>query len=890
MSYRGFSDESAERGRIAALVEAILGARRDGNAPRGQDGGQELSSSLSGTPEPQSLYEQISTKRTECNTGRTRSQDLGRAEVAGNYLSLSGGAISDRSYSGREGSSLTGRDVSAPRPCAYRRDGQRSLATAIGDLPKPQDRYTVRIGAPTGKLRTGRPSFGTEELANQSGPWKEEESSLSGTFSERLSRLREPQERKPQMILGLPAGVADRSRSRQGRMRRELKQTEAPVTTEKELTFPKVPVTEPGMSFDPAGYTCSSRQLDMDCPNHGKEVMKFRLWQHKEDLRRAHDVGREILASDPGEKGGISPGTGPDFEQARNWERFSADLEHTRQEEENVSCHLPEAARAEVSAWYRGETDGEECDPARGVKSSRGDSSAPHNQSVSNRGPTRPLEKGVALAAVGRSLAKLGELERAEISLAGKIDRVEQQGREFQDQLTAWQARAPVAPSAGPQPVGIQQRDAPSGAPSEASLRDEQCPPIMGKKVSFPDRKGKEEKIVSLLGALCPPTKRAVGAPKRNLVVRPQYGFDGAGTSSGASDARDRQIRDLQQRLQDAEATNVEYGQVLAQQRQGPAVGPARREIRARPYKMGDDWEAYVSNFARIADRNQWASDEAADQLRFALDIRALELATQVNTEVTNCQSFPSLVRMLNDVFVPAYAGNEAGTEFLERYQKDDESFQDYYLNLCRLYRKAHPNDAQLTANREIHKQFVRGLEELELTKYLDTRRAEDPNGDPSHLVYLASSRSCGERELETAHLVNQIKKEAQAAGSAGILTYHAGVKGKQQAPSGTPAPSASDPAIPKDLKAATASLADKMVNKINVKLQELEAKLEEGFKRTKPKGNQGGGRAAGGQTQGQTTAKTGSADTTATPPADKKGGKQQPAKQPTAASPASGN
>ena len=510
--------------------------------------------------------------------------------------------------------------------------------------------------------------------------------------------------------------------------------------------------------------------------------------------------------------------------------------------------------------------------------------------SASIQRSNRPLEKSVALAAVGKSLAKLGELERAEVSLVGKIDRVEQQGRAIKDQLAAWRPSGPVPASAEPQPEMAPQRDAPSGAPSEASLREEDRLSAAQRKVSFPGRKESEKEIVGLLGALCPPSQRAVGAPKRNLVVRPQHGFDGTGSSSGANDARDRQIQDLQRRLLDAENMNEEYGQALAQQRQVPAIGPSRREIRARPYNMGDDWEAYVSNFARIADRNRWASDEAADQLRFALDIRALELATQVNTEVANCQSFPSLVLMLNDVFVPAYAGNEAGTEFLERYHRDDETYQTYYLDLCRLYRKAHPDDAQLTSNREVRKQFVRGVEDLELAKYLDTRRAEDPSGDPAHLVYLASSRSCGERELETAHLVNQIKKEAQAAGCAGILAYQAGMKGKQTVPTGTPAPSISEPVIPKDYKAMTASLADKMVNKINVKLQELETKLEEGFKKSKAKGNQGGGGAAGGQTQGQTTAKTAATDTTATPPADKKGGKQQPAKQPTAASPASGN
>ena len=376
MSYRSScKDESAERGRIESLVEAILRGRRGGNAPRSQDGGHENSSSFSGTPEPQSLYDQISSTRAECNTGRTRSTDLGRAEVAGKYLSISGGAISDRSYSGREGSSLTGRSVSAPRPCAYRRDGQRSLASAIGDLPRPQDRYTVRIGAPAGKLRTNRSLTRAEELARQSGPWREEESPSSATFSERLSRLREPAERKPQTIAGLPAGIADRSRARQGRMRKELERTEASVTTEQELTFPKVPVTDPGMSFDPARCTCSSRQLDTECPNHGKEVVKFRLWQHKEDLRRAHDVGRELLSSDPGVKGGVSPGTGPDIERERNWETFSTELGHTRQEEESVGYHLPEAAKVEMSAWYRGETDGEECGPSRGVTSSGRDSS-----------------------------------------------------------------------------------------------------------------------------------------------------------------------------------------------------------------------------------------------------------------------------------------------------------------------------------------------------------------------------------------------------------------------------------------------------------------------------------------------------------------------------------
>ena len=177
-----------------------------------------------------------------------------------------------------------------------------------------------------------------------------------------------------------------------------------------------------------------------------------------------------------------------------------------------------------------------------------------------------------------------------------------------------------------------------------------------------------------------------------------------------------------------------------------PNTAPVK-EIQPEKFQLGQDWNVYINTFHELATYNQWDSITAAQRLKFSLAQPALERAHNVAKIPTRC-SFGQLVGLLAPIFGSVYKEGKAATLFEQRCRQPDESYQDYMLNLFKLFNQAYPDENQVSKLKRISKRFILGIGDQELAQYL----ADQPYSGPMELVQLAERRQCLFMELNQAN------------------------------------------------------------------------------------------------------------------------------------------
>ena len=176
--------------------------------------------------------------------------------------------------------------------------------------------------------------------------------------------------------------------------------------------------------------------------------------------------------------------------------------------------------------------------------------------------------------------------------------------------------------------------------------------------------------------------------------------------------------------------------------------GAHHREVPVPQYELKSDWKTFMNKFMEIMEANNWNEYNACLRLKLAAEVsEARELVEDVE-DMPQDMSPVELSNMtsLGKVFREEFQEGKAKNLFLERTKQPTETFKKFYLDLCKLYRKAYP-DKESVHNKDVADQFIFGCGNEDLSSYL----WEQKRRDPLDLVELAESKSCFKQQYQLA-------------------------------------------------------------------------------------------------------------------------------------------
>ena len=177
-----------------------------------------------------------------------------------------------------------------------------------------------------------------------------------------------------------------------------------------------------------------------------------------------------------------------------------------------------------------------------------------------------------------------------------------------------------------------------------------------------------------------------------------------------------------------------------------PATSRRRAEVPAPQYDLKANWKTYMNKFFDLMEVNEWTESHACLRLKLALSTEARELVEDVE-DLPEDVSLVTLAAELGKVFREEFQEGKAKNLFLERTKQPDESFKKFYLELCKLFRKAYP-DKESAHNQDVADRFIMGCGNEELSGYLWEHRTR-PALD---LVALAESKACFKQQYKLAN------------------------------------------------------------------------------------------------------------------------------------------
>ena len=166
-----------------------------------------------------------------------------------------------------------------------------------------------------------------------------------------------------------------------------------------------------------------------------------------------------------------------------------------------------------------------------------------------------------------------------------------------------------------------------------------------------------------------------------------------------------------------AAVAEVERAQDVIGALQARPTSKPVKEYKIAQYNLGMDWSIWAATFRAVAYMNQWSEEESAFRLRLSLAPKALELAEGTSEALTEVL-YPDVMGALSKIFVPTDKVHKAGTDFELRKKKPKESWQDYALDLIKLYKINNPGEIDIKGERAISRQFIRGCGDKELALY----------------------------------------------------------------------------------------------------------------------------------------------------------------------------
>ena len=264
-----------------------------------------------------------------------------------------------------------------------------------------------------------------------------------------------------------------------------------------------------------------------------------------------------------------------------------------------------------------------------------------------------------------------------------------------------------------------------------------------------------------------------------------------------------------------------------------PATSRRRAEVPVPQYDLKANWKTYMHKFLELMEVNEWTEHHACLRLKLALSTEARELVENVE-DLPEDVSLISLAAELDKVFREEFQEGKAKNHFLERTKQPDESFKKFYLELCKLYRKAYP-DKESAHNQDVADRFIMGCGNEDLSSYLWEHRTQPP----LDLVALAESKACFKQQYK---LANRDSGNTGVA-DAGLYAYDTSKNSKKHAKvKNQPEPSKTS----EDLEARETKFAKTVADTVAV---EIGTRLTKEFKTWRGRGR---GRGRGQQYDGQ--------------------------------------
>ena len=190
--------------------------------------------------------------------------------------------------------------------------------------------------------------------------------------------------------------------------------------------------------------------------------------------------------------------------------------------------------------------------------------------------------------------------------------------------------------------------------------------------------------------------------------------------------------------------------------------GARRKDINVPRYELSHDWKIFVKNFMEIVEANKWEEHYACLMLKLSLSTEARGLVEQIE-DLPEDVLLKQLASRMDKIFREEFQEGKAKTKFLERKKSADETFKKFYLDLCKLYRQAHPS-SDSAQHQDVTDRFILGCGDEELSSYLwDNRRKP-----PLELVEMAESKCCFKQQYALA----KRSENTQGVADADLFAY----------------------------------------------------------------------------------------------------------------------
>ena len=173
--------------------------------------------------------------------------------------------------------------------------------------------------------------------------------------------------------------------------------------------------------------------------------------------------------------------------------------------------------------------------------------------------------------------------------------------------------------------------------------------------------------------------------------------------------------------------------------------GARPKDIPVQKYELSHDWKIFKKNFMEIAEANKWDNQHACLRLKLSLSTEARGLVEQIE-DLPHDVPLITLANKMDKVFREEFQEGRAKAAFLERKKESDETFKKFYLDLCKLYRQAHPL-SDTAQHQDVTDRFILGSGGEELSSYLWDNRKRPP----LELVEMAESKCCFKQQYALA-------------------------------------------------------------------------------------------------------------------------------------------
>ena len=122
-----------------------------------------------------------------------------------------------------------------------------------------------------------------------------------------------------------------------------------------------------------------------------------------------------------------------------------------------------------------------------------------------------------------------------------------------------------------------------------------------------------------------------------------------------------------------------------------------------------ESWEVYYNRFEDVAAQEDWTDKDKLRELLPKLQGKAGDFVYS-QLSCSTRRNFKALVDEIKHRFRKIESARTYGSQFSKRYQKADETVEDFAAELKRLYNKAYPNRDSVTKREDLLRRFLDGI------------------------------------------------------------------------------------------------------------------------------------------------------------------------------------